>query len=66
MALMSASAACQLGSIHQLLPCCCCRLRIGIVGFGTFGQFLAQRMVKAGHEVGRGGGPSVCVCANEC
>jgi hypothetical protein len=21
------------------------------VGFGTFGQFLAQRMVKAGHEV---------------
>ncbi|KAI3433403.1 hypothetical protein D9Q98_003219 [Chlorella vulgaris] len=27
------------------------KLRIGIVGFGTFGQFLAQRMVKAGHEV---------------
>ncbi|KAL4423565.1 hypothetical protein ABPG77_004605 [Micractinium sp. CCAP 211/92] len=27
------------------------RLRIGIVGFGTFGQFLAKRMVQAGHEV---------------
>lgn len=27
------------------------RLRIGIVGFGTFGQFLARRMVQAGHEV---------------
>jgi hypothetical protein len=27
------------------------KLRIGLVGFGTFGQFLAQRMVKAGHEV---------------
>lgn len=30
---------------------CLCRLRIGIVGFGTFGQFLAKRMVQAGHEV---------------
>ncbi|GAB4822227.1 hypothetical protein N2152v2_009273 [Parachlorella kessleri] len=26
-------------------------LKIGIVGFGTFGQFLARRMVKAGHQV---------------
>lgn len=26
-------------------------LKIGIVGFGTFGQFLARRMVKQGHEV---------------
>lgn len=28
------------------------RLRIGIIGFGTFGQFLASRLVQAGHEVG--------------
>ncbi|KAK9833303.1 hypothetical protein WJX81_004631 [Elliptochloris bilobata] len=27
------------------------KLRIGIVGFGTFGQFLARRLVAAGHEV---------------
>lgn len=27
------------------------KLRIGIVGFGTFGQFLAKRFVQAGHEV---------------
>ena len=27
-------------------------LKIGIVGFGTFGQFLAKRFVKAGHQVG--------------
>jgi arogenate dehydrogenase (NADP+), plant len=27
------------------------RLKIGIVGFGKFGQFLAQRMSKAGHTV---------------
>lgn len=27
------------------------KLTIGIVGFGTFGQFLARRMVKAGHTV---------------
>ena len=26
-------------------------LKIGIVGFGTFGQFLAKRLVLAGHEV---------------
>lgn len=26
-------------------------LHIGIVGFGTFGQFLAERFVKAGHRV---------------
>lgn len=26
-------------------------LKIGIVGFGTFGQFLAKRLVKAGHQV---------------
>ncbi|KAK9803249.1 hypothetical protein WJX73_009784 [Symbiochloris irregularis] len=27
------------------------RLRIGIIGYGTFGQFLAARLVQAGHEV---------------
>ncbi len=27
------------------------RLKIGIVGFGTFGQFLAKRMVAKGHQV---------------
>eukprot|EP00955_Chlamydomonas_euryale_P002514 27387-Chlamydomonas_euryale.AAC.9 len=27
------------------------RLSIGIVGFGLFGQFLARRMVLAGHRV---------------
>jgi arogenate dehydrogenase (NADP+), plant len=26
-------------------------LMIGIVGFGTFGQFLAKRIVKQGHQV---------------
>jgi arogenate dehydrogenase (NADP+) len=26
------------------------QLTIGIVGFGTFGQFLAHRFVKAGHR----------------
>lgn len=26
-------------------------LRIGIVGFGTFGQFMAKRLVEAGHQV---------------
>ena len=26
-------------------------LKIGIIGFGTFGQFLAKRLVLAGHEV---------------
>lgn len=43
-------------SVHprlRLLPCLPrpSRLKIGIVGFGTFGQFLAKRMVQAGHEV---------------
>lgn len=33
------------------------RLKIGIVGFGTFGQFLAKRMVQAGHEVRPGARP---------
>jgi len=28
-----------------------CRLKIGIVGFGTFGQFLAKRFVSQGHAV---------------
>jgi arogenate dehydrogenase (NADP+), plant len=27
------------------------KLTIGIVGFGLFGQFLAKRMVQAGHRV---------------
>ena len=26
-------------------------LRVGIVGFGTFGQFLAKRLVQQGHKV---------------
>lgn len=26
-------------------------MRIGIVGFGTFGQFLAKRLVQQGHKV---------------
>jgi hypothetical protein len=28
------------------------QLKIGIVGFGTFGQFLARRMIDAGHRWG--------------
>lgn len=27
------------------------QLTVGIVGFGTFGQFLAERLVQAGHKV---------------
>jgi arogenate dehydrogenase (NADP+) len=27
------------------------QLKVGIVGFGKFGQFLAQRLVQAGHTV---------------
>ena len=27
------------------------RLKVGIVGFGTFGQFLAKRLVARGHQV---------------
>ena len=27
------------------------QLTIGIVGFGTFGQFLAKRLVQHGHKV---------------
>lgn len=27
------------------------QLTIGIVGFGTFGQFLGQRLIQAGHKV---------------
>ncbi len=27
------------------------RLKVGIVGFGTFGQFLAKRLVARGHRV---------------
>lgn len=27
------------------------KLRVGIVGFGNFGQFLAERIVKQGHRV---------------
>lgn len=26
-------------------------LRVGIVGFGTFGQFLAKRLIQQGHKV---------------
>lgn len=26
-------------------------LKIGIIGFGNFGQFIGERMVKAGHRV---------------
>lgn len=26
-------------------------LKIAIIGFGTFGQFLAKRLVAVGHEV---------------
>lgn len=33
-------------------------LRIGIVGFGTFGQFLAKRLVQQGHKV------SLCLCSH--
>lgn len=29
------------------------QLTIGLVGFGTFGQFLARRLVQAGHKVRR-------------
>lgn len=28
------------------------QLKVGLVGFGTFGQFLAKRLVEAGHKVG--------------
>ena len=27
------------------------KLKIGIVGFGTFGQFLAKRFIARGHKV---------------
>jgi arogenate dehydrogenase (NADP+) len=27
------------------------QLKVGIVGFGTFGQFLAKRLIQAGHVV---------------
>jgi arogenate dehydrogenase (NADP+) len=27
------------------------RLKVGIVGFGTFGQFLAKRLIARGHQV---------------
>ena len=33
------------------------RLRVGIVGFGKFGQFLARRLIAAGHQVGSFGAP---------
>ena len=29
------------------------KLKIGIVGFGTFGQFLARRIILQGHKVRR-------------
>ena len=32
-------------------------LRVGIVGFGKFGQFLARRLIAAGHQVGSFGTP---------
>jgi hypothetical protein len=34
-------------------------LKIGIVGFGTFGQFLALRMVSQGHSVGAHWNPEI-------
>ena len=37
------------------------RLKIGIVGFGNFGQFLARRFVKAGHEVRGAGRGMACI-----
>lgn len=30
------------------------KLKVGIVGFGTFGQFLAKRLVARGHQVRTG------------
>lgn len=30
------------------------QLKVGVVGFGTFGQFLAKRLVEAGHKVTSG------------
>ena len=42
------------------------RLKIGIVGFGTFGQFLAKRMVQAGHEVGAQAGDGPCAWVDTC
>lgn len=30
------------------------QLKVGILGFGTFGQFIAKRLIKAGHKVGGG------------
>ena len=31
------------------------KLKIGIIGFGTFGQFLAKRLVARGHKVRQAG-----------
>ena len=42
------------------------RLKIGIVGFGTFGQFLAKRMVQAGHEVGAATWCLLPLAAGQC
>lgn len=44
-------------------------LKIGIVGFGTFGQFLAKRFVKAGHQVslvGSSGVPPTVPMLSSC
>jgi hypothetical protein len=38
------------------------QLTIGIVGFGTFGQFLAKRMAAAGHRWGVEDGPGAPRC----
>lgn len=40
-------------------------LRIGIVGFGTFGQFLAKRLVQQGHKVSLGLGSVTCIQHDE-
>ncbi len=41
------------------------QLTIGIVGFGTFGQFLAKRMVRAGHRCARWVGPAFGLACEE-
>ncbi len=42
------------------------RLKIGIVGFGTFGQFLARRFVARGHQVRTPASLSRCSRSRKC